>query len=85
MLNIIFYPDKGHPPHSIRMIDTLYEWLAHSDFAQVGRSQPTSIQVDDVVGDVMVELPQIRLTRATRSLFIAFGDGNDRRITDGDL
>ncbi|MEM8808922.1 MAG: hypothetical protein AAGF01_23130 [Cyanobacteria bacterium P01_G01_bin.38] len=67
MLSVTFYPDDGHTPHGIRMVDTLYEWLAHSDFAQVGHSQPTSIQVDDA----MVELPLIRLTSTTRSMFIA--------------
>ncbi|NEQ98552.1 MAG: hypothetical protein F6K30_17830 [Cyanothece sp. SIO2G6] len=49
------------------MAESLYEWLAHSDFAQVGRSKLIAIQVD---GDP-VDLPLIALTRTTRSLFIA--------------
>ncbi|MEM9216112.1 MAG: hypothetical protein AAGD25_17425 [Cyanobacteria bacterium P01_F01_bin.150] len=67
MLNVTFYADNGQIPHSIRMGEAFYEWLATSDFAQVGRSKPTPIQID---GE-LIELPLITLTSTTQSMFIA--------------
>lgn len=32
---------NGEPPHSIRVRDELYEWLAKSEFSQLGRSRNT--------------------------------------------
>lgn len=67
MLSINFYGSNGQIPHCVRMGESLYEWLATSDFAQVGRSRLTPIEVD---GE-KIELPLITLNSTTRSMFIA--------------
>lgn len=67
MLNINFYGENGQSSQSIRMIEDFYQWLAYSDFAQVGRSKMTTIYLD---GEE-VELPLIHLSSTTRSMFTA--------------
>ncbi|MEQ8975905.1 MAG: hypothetical protein RIE73_36665 [Coleofasciculus sp. C1-SOL-03] len=67
MLNINFYGKNGQSSQSIRMVEDFYQWLAYSDFAQVGRSKMTTICLD---GEE-VELPLIHLSSTTRSMLIA--------------
>ncbi|MEQ9485546.1 hypothetical protein [Coleofasciculus sp. F4-SAH-05] len=67
MLNISFYGQNGNPPQIIRVGEEFYQWLADSDFAQVGRSKITTICID---GEA-VKLPLIRLSSTTRSMLIA--------------
>ncbi|MEB3233594.1 MAG: hypothetical protein VKJ64_21475 [Leptolyngbyaceae bacterium] len=67
MLSFTFYTQNGQRLHCIRMAESLYEWLIQSDFAQVGRSQPTTLQLE---GEAL-ELPLIFLSSTTRSMFIA--------------
>ena len=67
MLSISFYPENGDAPRCIRVNEAFYEWLARSDFAQVGHSKLTAIEVDGETA----ELPLIRLGRTTRSMLIA--------------
>ena len=67
MLNINFYGKNGQSSQTIRMVEDFYQWLAYSDFAQVGRSKMTTICLD---GEE-VELPLIQLSSTTRSMFTA--------------
>jgi hypothetical protein len=67
MLSISFYGENGDTPKSIRVGEEFYQWLAYSDFAQVGRSQLTPICID---GEE-IELPLIPLASTTRSMFVA--------------
>jgi hypothetical protein len=68
MFNISFYGEKGDVTQSIRVGEEFYQWLAYSDFAQVGRSQVTTICID---GEE-IQLPLIPLATTTRSMLIAF-------------
>ncbi|HBB35283.1 MAG TPA: hypothetical protein DDZ80_01340 [Cyanobacteria bacterium UBA8803] len=68
MLNISFYAENGSASQSIRVGEEFYQWLAHSDFAQVGHSQLTTICLD---GEE-IQLPLIPLASTTRSMLIAF-------------
>ncbi|MEQ9672525.1 hypothetical protein [Coleofasciculus sp. G2-EDA-02] len=67
MLSINFYGENGESPKSIRVGEDFYQWLAYSDFAQVGRSQLRTICID---GEE-IELPLLPLTSTTRSMLIA--------------
>jgi len=67
MLTISFYGENGNHSQTIRVGEEFYQWLADSDFAQVGRSKITTICLDREV----VELPLIRLSSTTRSMLIA--------------
>lgn len=66
MLSIRFFSGNDHPPHSIRVIDQFYEWLAHSDFAKVGSTDEIEIEIEEEA----VSLPLIKLDDTTRQGFI---------------
>lgn len=68
MLTISFYSNNGQPSHSIRVGDEFYEWLAKSEFSQLGRSRNTQIEVEGEVA----ELPLVTLGIATRRGLIEF-------------
>lgn len=68
MLSISFYSNNGQAPHSIRVGDEFYEWLARSEFSQLGRSRKTQIEVEGEVA----ELPLVPLGTATRRGLIEF-------------
>ena len=66
MLSIRFFSDSNHPPHSIRIVDQFYEWLAHSDFSKVGSTDEIEIEIEEEI----VSLPLVRLDDTIREGFI---------------
>jgi hypothetical protein len=46
MLDLIFYPQMGQAPAYVEVSESLYEWLARSEFARVGESQVRSLSLD---------------------------------------
>jgi hypothetical protein len=68
MLSLNFFSENGQSAHSIRVVDDFYEWLARSEFAQLGRSQIKTIELD---GE-MAELPLVPLEPETRSKLVDF-------------
>jgi hypothetical protein len=46
MLDLIFYPQTGQIPVYVEVSESLYEWLARSEFAKVGQSHLRSISLD---------------------------------------
>lgn len=66
MLSINFFSNGDYPPHSIRVVDQFYEWLARSEFASVGQTAQVEIEVDEEP----VNLPLVRLDDFTRQSFI---------------
>jgi hypothetical protein len=46
MLDLIFYPQTGQIPVYVEVSESLYEWLARSEFAKVGKSHLRSISLD---------------------------------------
>ncbi|MDF0553062.1 hypothetical protein [Kamptonema sp. UHCC 0994] len=59
MFDISFYAVNGEPSDSVRITESIYEWLAKSQFAKIGISRDTQLHLDgeDVVLPV-VELNQ---------------------------
>jgi hypothetical protein len=84
MLSISFYSGDGQSIHSIRVIDEFYEWLARSEFARLGRSQLTTLEIE---GE-SAELPLVILGSETRSRLIEFFSDcifQETRLVLGDL
>lgn len=46
MLDISFYTE-GQEPHTIEMTEDFFEWLAHTNFSRIGKSQPTLINIEE--------------------------------------
>jgi hypothetical protein len=68
MLSLHFYSAHGHPPHSIRVAEDFYEWLAKSDFSALGQSSATEIEIE---GETVC-LPLIKLEVPTRQKLVTF-------------
>ena len=47
MLDLIFYPAQGEPPHYIELSEDFYEWLAKSEFSKIGESVPKTMIIDE--------------------------------------
>ena len=47
MLDISFYSMSGKSPISIDVSDNFYEWLLHTDFAEIGVARPHTITLDN--------------------------------------
>ena len=67
MLDISFY-GEGIEPNSIDMKTEFFEWLAHTNFARIGKSHPTQINIE---GE-NAELPLIKLDPENRQLLKYF-------------
>lgn len=69
MLDLIFYAFKTElPPHYIEMSEDVYEWLAKSEFSQIGKSVPKNILIDEEEE----KLPVVELDRDIRQKFRNF-------------
>ncbi len=68
MLDFIFYPQVGQVPVYVEVSESLYEWLAHSDFARVGQSKIRSLSLD---GEAL-ELSVVDLEQETRQGLATF-------------
>jgi len=62
MLEISFYAKNGQPPQSVELTEDIYEWLAKSDFSQIGKSVPKNILIE---GEEE-KLPLVKLTNGNR-------------------
>jgi hypothetical protein len=62
MLDFVFYPQVGQNPIYVEVSESLYEWLARSEFAKVGQSHLQSLRLD---GEEL-ELPVVDLANETR-------------------
>jgi hypothetical protein len=62
MLDFIFYPQVGQAPAYVEVSESLYEWLARSEFAKVGQSHLRSLLLD---GEELA-LPVVDLGGETR-------------------
>lgn len=47
MLDVSFYSMSGKPPMTIDVSENLYEWLIHTDFAEIGVARPHTIRLDN--------------------------------------
>jgi len=47
MLDITFYSTTGKKPISLTCSEELYQWLAESDFSEIGVSRPHTVTLDD--------------------------------------
>ena len=47
MLDISFYGKNGDPQETIDISDSFYEWLARSEFSEIGASRKISINIDN--------------------------------------
>jgi hypothetical protein len=68
MLDLIFYPQMGQAPAYVEVSESLYEWLARSEFARVGESQVRSLSLDGEDLDLAV----VDLGRETRQGLASF-------------
>jgi hypothetical protein len=68
MLSLHFYSTNGHPPHSIRVAEDFYEWLAKSGFSTVGKSYETEIEIE---GERLC-LPLVKLEVPIRRQLVDF-------------
>lgn len=62
MFNISFYAANGEPSDSIRITESIYGWLAKSQFAKIGISIDTQLHLD---GEDMI-LPVVELSQDIR-------------------
>lgn len=82
MLDIIFYPGNGQPPHYVELSEDFYEWLAKSDFSQIGESVQKKIIIDDEEEEVPIVYLELENRRRLRSFFIEEIVGeSDRMLT----
>lgn len=82
MLDIIFYPGNGQPPHYVELSEDFYEWLAKSDFSKIGESVQKKIIIDDDEEDVPIVDLELENRRRFRSFFIEEIVGeSDRMLT----
>ncbi|MGA1284199.1 MAG: hypothetical protein ACO34J_09100 [Prochlorothrix sp.] len=68
MLDLSFYTQTQEPAYHISLPDTLWRWLAGSQFATIGQEQDIPITYDDETES----LPLVLLESDTRQQFIAF-------------
>ena len=68
MLDLIFYSAQGEAPHYIELSEDFYEWLAKSEFSQIGESVSKTITIDDE----KEELPLVELEPDNRLKFRNF-------------
>jgi predicted HAD superfamily phosphohydrolase len=68
MLDLIFYRTKDLAPQYVQVSESLYEWLARSDFSKIGGSEPTRLELE---GET-VELPLVALAKETRQGLMQF-------------
>jgi hypothetical protein len=68
MLDFVFYPQVGQVPVYVEVSESLYEWLARSEFARVGQSKIRSLSLD---GEPL-ELSVVDLERETRQELATF-------------
>ncbi|NJM47474.1 MAG: hypothetical protein HC860_16000 [Alkalinema sp. RU_4_3] len=68
MLDLIFYPQMGQAPAYVEVSESLYEWLARSEFSRVGESQVRSLSLDGEDLDLAV----VDLGRETRQGLASF-------------
>ncbi len=66
MLDLIFY--SSEEPCYIEVSESFYEWLAHSEFSKIGRSEPTKLELE---GEVM-EAPLVKLGQDIRQRLSSF-------------
>ena len=82
MLDIIFYPGNGQPPHYVELSEDFYEWLAKSDFSKIGESVQKKIIIDDDEEEVPIVDLELENRRRFRSFFIEEIVGeSDRMLT----
>jgi len=82
MLDIIFYPGNGQPPHYVELSEDFYEWLAKSDFSKIGESVQKKIIIDDEEEEVPIVDLELENRRRLRSFFIEEIVGeSDRMLT----
>ncbi len=68
MLDFVFYPQVGQVPVYVEVSESLYEWLARSDFARMGQSEIRALSLD---GESL-ELAVVDLKRETRQGLASF-------------
>lgn len=68
MLDLIFYPVQGAEPQYVQLSESFYEWLARSEFSEIGGSESVKF---DLEGEV-VDLPVVKLELSTRDRLISF-------------
>lgn len=82
MLDIIFYPGNGQPPHYVELSEDFYQWLAKSDFSKIGESVQKKIIIDDEEEEVPLVNLELENRRRFRSFFIEEIVGeSDRMLT----
>lgn len=62
MLDIIFYSKNGQPPEYIEVSESIYEWLAKSNFSKIGKSVERKIKIE---GEEE-KLPLVQLGKSNR-------------------
>ncbi|WP_228057594.1 hypothetical protein [Tychonema sp. LEGE 07203] len=64
MLDISFYTTNGSQSETVDVGETLYEWLAQSDFSKIGGA---SIETEIYLDEENVILPLVELNQDIRS------------------
>jgi hypothetical protein len=68
MLDISFYTAECQPIHHVEVAEKFLEWLAHSEFAKIGKEQVITVLID---GEE-IDLPLVKLGKGNRHKFMAF-------------
>jgi hypothetical protein len=68
MLDISFYTAKREPAYHVEVAENFLEWLAKSEFAQIGQDKSTKVLID---GEEIIQ-PLVKLGKKNRKKMMQF-------------